>query len=147
MNRLAKKEVFIRTEMDRPDPRMVFFKLSLFSGLRSVENWICCSWNINRAIPILKRQIMSHYYAQAIGVRPLRLTLRGSDFICNSPHLITLEKYIKRNLTSTFHNFEQYLLQVLQIHFTFVKNIFHNFDKFNGVYFWEAVTSSAVLLT
>ena len=110
----------------------LFLKLSLFSGLRSVENWICCSWNINRAIPILKRQIMSHYYAQAIGVRPLRLTLRGSDFICNSPHLITLEKYIKWNLTSTFHNFDKYLLQILQIHSTFVIYIFHNFDKFNG---------------
>ena len=129
MNRLAKKEGFICTEMDRPDPRMVFFKLSLFSGLRSVENWICCSWNINRAIPILKRQIMSHYYAQAIGVRPLRLTLRGSDFICNSPHLITLEKYIKRNLTSTF-------LQFWQISFINITNTFYVCEKYLSQ-FWQ----------
>ena len=90
MNRLAKKEVFICTEMDRPDPRMVFFKLSLFSGLRSVENWICCSWNINRAIPILTRQIMSHYYAQAIGLRPLRLTSERQWLYLQFSHLITL---------------------------------------------------------
>ena len=68
---------------------------------------------------------MSHYYAQAIGVRPLRLTLRGSDFICNSPHLITLEKYIKWNLTSTFHNFDKYykyILRLWKISFTILTN-------------------------